>query len=77
MCTPGLMYCTDCYGDHRGDVAADDKDWVEPPPPPPPPPPNFTLLQRSTFKLETTWQYFFYGGVLNYKQLDPIIIAIR
>ena len=25
-CTPGLMYCMDCYGNHHADVAADDKD---------------------------------------------------
>ena len=24
-CTPGLMYCTDCYGNHRADVAGDEK----------------------------------------------------
>ena len=24
--TPGLMYCTDCYGNHHADVAGDDKD---------------------------------------------------
>ena len=28
-CTPGLMYCTDCYGNHHADFAADDKDETQ------------------------------------------------
>ena len=25
LCTPGLMYCTDCYGNHNADVTGDEK----------------------------------------------------
>ena len=25
LCTPGLMYCTDCYGNHHADVEGDEK----------------------------------------------------
>ena len=25
LCTPGLMYCSDCYGNHHADVEGDEK----------------------------------------------------
>ena len=28
-CTPGLMYCTECYANHRADIAGEEKQATE------------------------------------------------
>ena len=77
-CTPGLMYCTDWYGNHHADIAGDEKGRHNLAPPPPPPPQSHSLVQtcRDIDRIFRKLPHNEIFSLIYYKQLDLLSIQI-